>query len=430
MKDTKDVTACVVDHGLFSPLAQKLGQTFKRVLYYSPWEEGFPQLNRCIVGDGYPEIERCDDFWDELADIDLFIFPDIQHSGLQLHLESIGKAVWGSRKGDSLELSREKFHRTLKQLDLDCPKWVSITGLSKLRDHLREHEDRYVKISKYRGLMETWHHATYRQSEPMLDMLAVKLGPAKEHIPFIVVEPVATDLEIGYDGYCIDGQFPSIAIGGGVEIKDSGYLCGIMDASAMPEQITEINDAFGPILGEYRYRNFFSTEIRVKDDKRFFIDPCCRCPSPATEAQIELYGNLADIVWAGANGECIDPEPTALFAAECVLRAKRTAQQWCVLDVPAKARPWTKFGGSCFIDDQVCIPPCEDGPEVGWIVGTGDSIQDAIDALKKHVEELGDCPVSADVDALYDAVKEFHEADEKGVPLTDSEVPEPETVLE
>ena len=137
MKDTKDVTACVVDHGLFSPLAQKLGQTFKRVLYYSPWEEGFPQLNRCIVGDGYPEIERCDDFWDELADIDLFIFPDIQHSGLQLHLESIGKAVWGSRKGDSLELSREKFHRTLKQLGLDCPKWVSITGLSKLRDHLR-----------------------------------------------------------------------------------------------------------------------------------------------------------------------------------------------------------------------------------------------------------------------------------------------------
>jgi len=430
LKESKSITACVIDHGLFAPLAQKLGEQYKRVLYYSPWEEGFPLLNKCIIGDGYPEIERCDDFWPLLGEIDLFIFPDIQHSGLQLHLESLGKAVWGSHTGDSLELSREKFHRTLEEIGLDCPKWRAIKGLTKLRDFLKANEDKYVKISKYRGLMETWHHATYRESEPMLDMLAVKLGPAKEHIPFIVTDPVDTDIEIGFDGYCVDGKFPKVAIGGGVEIKDSGYLCGIQNYEDMPEEVTDINEAFAPILAKHRYRNFFSTEIRVKGDKRFFIDPCCRCPSPATEAQLMLYGNIGDIIWAGANGEVIDPEPTAQFAAQCVLKAKRTKDQWCVLDIPKKVLPWVKCGGSAFIDGRICVPPGEDSPEIGWITGIGDSIEDAITSLKEHIADMGDAPVKAEIDALYDALKEYHAAEKVGIPLTYAEIPEPVFALE
>ncbi len=104
MKEVSQVTALIFDHSLFLPLARKLAKTYKRVLYFSPWEEGFPTLNKCIIGDGFPDIERCNDIWRVKNEIDVAIFPDIQHSGLQLELESQGIAVWGSRGGDSLEI--------------------------------------------------------------------------------------------------------------------------------------------------------------------------------------------------------------------------------------------------------------------------------------------------------------------------------------
>src|SRR6266404_6489108 len=86
MKEAKDVTACVVDHGLFIELAVRLSREYKRVLYYSPWEGGFPHLENCVLGDGYGEIERCNDIWAYKTHIDLFVFPDLLHSGLQLEL--------------------------------------------------------------------------------------------------------------------------------------------------------------------------------------------------------------------------------------------------------------------------------------------------------------------------------------------------------
>ena len=41
-------------------------------------------------------------------------------------------------------------------------------------------------------------------------------------------------------------------------------------------------DAFGPILKEYRCRNQWSTEVRVKDGEGFFTDPTPRGGLPST----------------------------------------------------------------------------------------------------------------------------------------------------
>src|SRR5258708_15118766 len=118
MSEVSSKTVLCVDHGLFLPLAIKLAESFQRVLYYSPWEKGFPILNDCVIGDGFENVERVDDIWEHLKDVDLFLFPDLQHSGLQLHLESLGKRVWGSREGDDLELSRSFLKHPQAQLGL------------------------------------------------------------------------------------------------------------------------------------------------------------------------------------------------------------------------------------------------------------------------------------------------------------------------
>lgn len=238
-------TVLVYDHGLFLPLAQKLVGQFGRVLYATPFERGFPLITEGVIGDNYEGIERCNDVWAVKDEVDLFVFPDIQHAGLQTELESQGKLVWGSRYGDSLELSRVKFLETLKEIGLPCPKYEVVVGLESLRDNLKANEDRWIKISRWRGTMETWHHNTYEQSEPKLDKLSVKLGPIKNLVQFMVFEPVESDLEVGYDGYCIDGKFPSLAVQG-YESKDRGYIATLQKYQELPELVREVNDAFGP----------------------------------------------------------------------------------------------------------------------------------------------------------------------------------------
>src|SRR5207247_4374584 len=269
--------------------------SYGRVLYFTPLEEGFPCLSRCIIGDGFERVERCNDIWKVKNDVDVFVFPDIQHSGLQLELESQGKPVWGSRNADSLEMFREKFNKTLERLGLEVPPHEVVVGLDALRKHLRDKEDKFIKISKFRGDWETGKWRNWSVDEPMLDGFAVRFGPAKDLIRFLVMDPIETDIELGCDTFCIDGEWPDLMIQG-YENKDEGFISAVRKRDEMPDCIKEVLEAFGPELGHYRYRNSFSLELRVTGEQAYFIDPCCRFPMPPTGSKTELWSNIAEVI--------------------------------------------------------------------------------------------------------------------------------------
>ena len=151
-------TALVIDQGgLFLPVARRLARNgFGRVLYYQPWEEGFSKIYRAITGDGYSDIERCEDIWEVKDDVDCFVFPDVGMIGLQLELEAQGKRVWGSRKAADLELDRPLFLKTLEELGLDVPAHETVLGLDKLRSTLRERED---VTSRFPSIAGCWRPA-------------------------------------------------------------------------------------------------------------------------------------------------------------------------------------------------------------------------------------------------------------------------------
>lgn len=432
MIEVKDATFCFVDHGLNVPMAIRFAKEAKRVLYYSPWEKGFPLVTEAIVGDGFDNLERCDDWMDPdvIKDVDCFVFPDLQHSGAQHLLEYLGKPVWGSKSGDSYELNRVKFHKTLERLGLDCPKWRVINGLTNLRLYLQEHEDCHVKISRWRGMMETWRHTTYDESRPKLDQLAVKFGPLQDHIPFIVVDHIETELELGIDTYLVNGRYPSVVCDG-PEIKDQCYLCAIHEVEEIDEGMLEILDKFSEELGKERYTNFFSIEARAVGDKRYFIDPCCRTPCPATEAQTALYTNLPKIVLAGAQGELVEPEYEDTFAAQIILTMKGDKSDWGVVDIPDKAKEWVSLGGSCEVDGRTCFPPDgSHGHEIGWLVATAKSPSGVLDVMKERAALFSGTGITADIRPLIDALQEIQSAEDQGIPFSDEPIPEPAEVLE
>ena len=266
MTEPSQLTCCFADNGLYLPLCRKLAPSFKRMLYFSEWQEAFPTINRRIIGDGFDGIERVDEIWAHKHETDIFIFPDIYRGGLQQELEKevegSNKLVWGSRNADRLETNRGLFLRVLEEIGLPVPRFEEVIGLTELRAVLHDREDVFLKMSRYRGSFETCHWRSWREDEGLLDAWAVKFGPLKDLMTFYVFDALVTDLELGVDTFCIDGKFPDQCLHG-LEAKDKGYLGGVMKRGDLPPQLRDVLDAFGPVLGKDRYRNAFSAEVRV-----------------------------------------------------------------------------------------------------------------------------------------------------------------------
>jgi len=215
----KEKTVLVFDFGSQIAVAQRLSRDFGRVLYYIPSViNGFKDHKAHTIGRGVPGIERVDDFWQYFHDIDLFVFTDIYEGPMQDYLRAVGKPVFGGGRGSELESERLKFKELIKSLKLPINEYQSAEGLSELESILMQVEGRYIK-SKLRGDMETWHHENHTLSQTELRRMKHDMGVYAEQETYIIESPIDAIGEIGYDGYCVDGEFPEISCCG-IEVKD------------------------------------------------------------------------------------------------------------------------------------------------------------------------------------------------------------------
>jgi hypothetical protein len=381
-------TVCIVDNGLFVTLAETLAKKFGKTLYYSPWEQSFPRSNDILVGEGLPGVTRISSIWPVIDDVDLFVFPDIFHGPLQVYLRKQGKRVWGGMLGENLEIIRGLGKRWIKDAGLEVGPWRQIKSLDKLRDYLKENEDQYVKIPRTRGDMETFHSPSYKLIEPRLDELEHTLG-AKKHIQeFIVEAPIEPAIEVGYDGYVIDGKYPQTALYG-VEVKDTAYLGQVVPYHQLPAGAQEVNKRLAGLFADWTYRGFFSSEIRIKGGKPYLIDPCCRMASPPGELYQVMMTNLADILWHGAMGDMVEPEFEAKWGAQLVMRSSWATHNWLAIDFPASIREHVKISYQTKIQGRTYfIPQPVEIAEFGSVVAMGDSADDAIANVKKISEKI------------------------------------------
>jgi hypothetical protein len=433
LKEIQDITAAFVDHeGLYFALADKLSQSYGRVLYTDAGEEAMDTINRAILGDSHPEnpkLERVDDILLRQNEVDLWIFPDSKEAGLQELLEEMGKPVWGSRRASVLEHSREAFIEVLKSQGMDVPKFERIVGISRLRDYLRDKKDQVIKISKYRGTMETHKWSNYDDGEAWLDWMAVKLGGVKDIWPFLVFDKIDSPLELGGDTYAVRGNFPDSMMDG-YEWKDKGYFGAFKDRLDMPVQTQAVMQTFETILRVFRFTNFWSMEIKPDEKHSYFIDPTPRAPLPGSATQMELYDNLPEIIAAGAAGDLVQPEPVADYSAECCLTLDCKPPQMASVRIPAELKQWVKLGGVCTVKGRDWFPEVtpDHGQEIGWLVAIGDSPREVVEKMLGY-KELLPPGVTAHTDSMIDLLKEIRDAEEKGIEFSPHPIPKPELVV-
>ena len=418
------------DNGMQFPLAMAMRETGGRVLYHTDWDQEYPTIIETCLGDGFDGIERCDDPFLLLDQIDLAIFPNRGHAGEQMVFERFGKRVFGSRLGTELESRRRRFIKLQETLRMDVPDYVIIVGLTKLTKHLEPLYNKFIKIDRFRADCETWKWRSWEESRMELDRLAVKFGPFKEQIPFIVQDEVDTEVETGSDVICVDGQFASHGVLG-FEYKDKSYLASLRTWEEMDPVIKEVLDPLVPTLKALNYRNFLSTEQRKTDDCNYLTDITPRLGFPSGNCQIHLYGNLPEVMWHAAAGELIPIEPQHLFAVECLMDHNCSESEWRSLRVPEKALPWINMTNVAEYNGIYhFVPNAIEDTCIGSISGEGDTVQECVDNLLKHVEMLDGQPITVRLDTISNLLKEVHTAqDDHDIEFTEQALPEPATVL-
>lgn len=417
MADYSSKSVCVVDNGLFSDVAATLAKSFGKVYLKTCWERTAPVSTERRVGEGLKDVEVIDSVWPIVDKVDLFVFPDLNYGELQEHLVAQGKRVWGARTAEVIETDRVLSRRILKKAGIKVPQYTVVKGIRELRDHLRDHPNRYVKIPFTRGDAETFHVETYALIEPRLDELEYHLGPQKHGMKFVVESPIEDAIELGYDGYCIDGAFPSTAMTG-IEIKDRGYVGHMVPYDDIPEPLREVNRKIAPVLRDYDYRQWWSCETRItKDGTPWAIDPCCRTSAPPGDSlSLAMYTNLAEIYYEGAAGELVEPDPAGAWGVELMLYSDLEAPAWQAVEFPDTLRDFVHLHYPVVLGGRYYVPP-QGLPIIGGVCATGDTMDDAMRLAQERADQVKGYGLSVHTDAMDKAKAELEQLEGFGYTL-------------
>lgn len=405
-----DKSILCVEGGLFSSWAFRLAKEFREVKLFRPWTRTFSHPNDFFIGQGYSEFERVEHFWQHVDDADVVCFLDIHFPDWADYCRKQGKSVWSPFYGEELELYRAETKELLNEVGLPVAPYEVVTGMDDLREYLKTHDNQHVKISKLRGLTETFESQNYDLIKIKLDDIEHKLGGASSVQEFICEDNIEATTEEGYDGWCIDGQFPKTAIIG-FEIKDCGSASVVKPYVQLPREVRETNEKLSPVLQDYGYRGFWSTEIRKTKNNFYPVDFTARAASPCGENLQELVANIGEIIDAGSQGQVVEPETKDRFAVQAMISSSFAQDNWLPISIPDEIRSYFKLYHCCKVDGQEFIVPTSvDMKEIGSVVATGRTIDEAIKKCAQYAGQIEGYQIRVDTDSLEKAKAELSKA--------------------
>ena len=385
--DLSDKVAMIYDRGLYLYLAERLAQDFKKVYYYLPQSQPYPTSELYSIATGIKGVERCFDFWGTLDECDIIIFPDTYDGALQAFLRNKGYRVFGSGHGEKVETDKVFFMETLENVGLPCPRTYLAEGLDDLLQYLeKEGGPKWLK-GMTRGDFETKKFVDMEHIRPFIDDLKRKLGKRVEKLEVLVQDPIDSEVEAGYDGFNVNGEFSDNCLCG-YEVKDKAFVASVVEKPAPLVKL--VNDAFAPVFEELGYRGAYSTEIRItKDGTPYYIDPTTRFGSPPGELMSLLYENYSEVIWQCAEGILPLPIPKKKYGAQMVLTSNwyREGHEMYI-EFPKKFKENLKLSNYYEEDGKTFIVPNDTEEFFGSVVAIGDTIDEAIAKVNEVLKSI------------------------------------------
>jgi hypothetical protein len=246
----------------------------------------------------------------------------------------------------------------------------------------------------------------------------------KDSYEFVVEDDIPDAVEVGYDGFTIDGVFPSHAMMG-YEVKDVGMLACVKPYKELPEPVRFVNVKLSPALKGYNYRGFLCTEVRYGNDRKpYLIDPCCRLGSPSNELLQELFGNWPETLWEGAVGQMKSPNVLAKFGAIAVIHSEWAVENWQALHYPEELDQWVKLRFHAKVDGvNYTVPQPVGMPAPGVVVGVGSTLLEAINHCKDNAAQVKGYGIEVTLESINKAIDVIREGEKKGIHFSDEPLP-------
>jgi hypothetical protein len=406
-------TAIVFDRGgLYLYCAEKLAEKYKKVMYYLAEADAYPSSQKAKIGDGLRNIERIHDFWTHIDEADIVYFFDCYDGELQHWLRNKGYTVFGSGRGEQVEIDKIRFLELLEELNLPCAETQLCEGLEELQTYLETCKDTVWLKNLHRGDFETRKFKNMDQIEPFINDLKKRLGTAADDVDILVQSKIDSVCEVGYDGFCINGEFTSNCITG-YEIKDKGFVGKI--SKETPKILDDINKAFSSTFKELGYNGNYSTEIRVtKKGEPYYIDATCRVPSPPGELMCEIYENWAEATWLIAHNMVPELKPLGKFGAVIILTSAWHNEHELCVQFPEKIKQFVKLKNHTKDGKSYYCIPNGNGEFFGAVIAWGDTLKEATDKCLEYAEqvEADECEYDSN---LFDTCDKQIEAGKKYV---------------
>lgn len=395
--------ALIIDNGLFVNLAAALARDTE-VAYYSSWNNAFPVSREFAPGTGIDNVERVDDPIAFMLDgkASHVIVPDLYLNGFERLARAMEIPTFGSGEGNHLETDRWHLGEFLEASGLDVINQQEVEGVDELEKVLRSTKDKYIKVSTFRGDMESFHHVKWSSTEVWFEDLKRRLGPVGKTIRFLVQDPIQSAVEIGIDTFVQHGRFATpFALG--IERKDAAYYGLLMER--IPEQFAPIVGALSSYFKQADYDNFFSNEMRINQHGIFMTDATCRIPSPPGGVMMESIGNLADVILKGEQPDYGD----AKYLCEIILKSDWVSEHWLQVTFPEEHR--YTFHNYCLIDGRTWIIPHDSQySEFGSALGWGRTADEAKEMCAEAAKAIEGYQIVFDASELDKAEEEIRES--------------------
>jgi hypothetical protein len=408
-------TALIYDSGDFVHFAQAIAPGFAKTLYFSPWMSSHPHQRDVLVGD-IPGLTRVNWFERYLDQADVIVYLDCGDGDQMTWLRKKGYRVWGCGMSDNLELDRIGYRRVLDRLALPTVPADTITGIDELEKYLQKNEKRWIKCSYFRGDFESFHHYNWFLTQPWFEDKKRELGPGGAKAVFLCEEEL-DGVETGYDGYCIDGQFPQLGFWGW-EYKNRAYVIRAQRMADAPACVRLV-EALGADLKMLGMRGNFHTEHRIAADGEVYItDPATRLGSPPGEVLGPMISNWADIIYYGAAGELIEPKPIAKYGAQIIKFSEYATDNFISFDIPADVGPLFRFRRAYLDGNEIYWHiPDHHLDQVGSALGYGDTPEEAIGMAAEIADKVKGYQVEHAPDAEDKLLKLIKDGAEAGIPF-------------
>ena len=396
--------------------AIRLGRDLAKVYYYTPWQKGWPIYEDAALGEGMENITRENNFFKRLDEVDLVVFTDVGFGDLAHWLRKEGHKVFGAAKAEELELDRFLLQRKLKEFDMPTKHTELIKGTKMLREHIKAHPGKWIKMNIFRGNSNTFFARDANSINQKLCKLEFEMGPHAQELPFMVCDPI-DGIETGMDGFFGKHGFTVPTLWG--FMQDTTYLGKY--AWEPPLVVSNNMDTLTPLLASYSYRGAISTEVRTGDGmKGYLTDLTCRFANPLAAIHTEGIKNYTEVICQIAEG--LEPviEPRAKYVGCALLSTYEAEKTWEHLDLGDANRSRVKLMRAAKYKGEYYAVK---GEENGFIIiGLGKTLQAVIDEIQEIGERVSASELSKEaLGHLHKHLEDLKEAEDMGIFLDGSD---------